>query len=53
MGFFDSLKRNTEVIKAETDIPNIISRITSIREDFDNDFPVGRKNRTGHARLGH
>ena len=23
MGFFDSLKRNTEVIKAETDVPNI------------------------------
>ena len=43
MGFFDSLKRNTEVIKAETDVPNIASRITSIREDFDNDLPVERK----------
>lgn len=43
MGFFSSLKRNTEVIKAETDVPNIASRITSIREDFDNDLPVERK----------
>lgn len=36
MGFFSSLKRNTEIIKAETDIPNISVRMSVIRRDLEN-----------------
>lgn len=43
MGFFDSLKRNSEIIKAEADITKIISQIDVIRRDFDNNLPVERK----------
>ena len=43
MGFFDSLKRNSEIIKAETDVRDISERMSVIRRDFDNDLPVERK----------
>ena len=43
MGFFSSPQRKTEIIKAETDIPNISERMGVIRRDFDNDLPVERK----------
>lgn len=36
MGFFSSLKRNTEIIKAENDIPNISVRMSVIRRDLEN-----------------
>lgn len=36
MGFFDSLKRNTEIIKAETDIQNISVQMNAIRRSFEN-----------------
>ena len=36
MGFFDSLKRNSEIIKAEADIQNISVRMGVIRRDLEN-----------------
>ena len=44
MGFFDSLKRNTEVIKAETDIQNISVQINAIRRALENYMCVKKEN---------
>ena len=43
MGFFSSLKRNTEIIKAETDIRDITKQINMINMDFENNRPVKRE----------
>ena len=43
MGFFSSLKRNTEIIKAETDIRDITKQIKMINMDFENNCPVKRE----------
>lgn len=43
MGFFSSLKRNSEIIKAETDVRDISEQMGVIRRDFDDDLPVERK----------
>lgn len=43
MGFFSSLKRNTEIIKAEADIPNISVRMGVIRRDLENYMDVKKE----------
>lgn len=44
MGFFSSMKRNTEIIKAEMDIQNISVQINAIRRAFENYMDVKKEN---------
>ena len=43
MGFFSSMKRNTEIIKAEMDIQNISVQINAIRRSFENYMDVKKE----------
>lgn len=44
MGFFNSLKRNNEIIKAETDIQNISVQMNAIRRALENYMCVKKEN---------
>lgn len=43
MGFFSSLKRNTEIIKAETDLRDISGQIGVIRRDVENGLAIKKE----------